>query len=292
MARGILVELLSRPDGWETTADAMWRASVSRHGKASPGRRQFRAAFAELKEHGYLTADREHLSGGRHATVLTLADVPQAGTPVPPGETHNGAGHTDVPHAGTSDDTTDVPHGGTPDPPAETGITAGRTDVPPTDVPPCGTSLRTQKKNTEEKNTHYSSTSADGSSLDGDLIFTTGQPAAPSRDYHLEAFGAFWLTYPKRREREDALAEWKAAIDRGADPERMVAAATAYARERAGEEPRFTKMPATWLRKGCYDDEPDPEQQPNGRPNLRAVNGGGWQPWTNPPDDSVYTNGW
>lgn len=28
------------------------------------------------------------------------------------------------------------------------------------------------------------------------------------------------------------------------------------------------------------------------RPNLRAVSGGGWQPWTNPEDQSVYKNRW
>jgi hypothetical protein len=28
-----------------------------------------------------------------------------------------------------------------------------------------------------------------------------------------------------------------------------------YAAERRGEDPRFTKHPATWLRKGCWSDE-------------------------------------
>lgn len=84
---------------------------------------------------------------------------------------------------------------------------------------------------------------------------------------HLEAFGAFWLTYPKKKAREEAKKAWIAAIERGADPQRIVDASTAYARERAGEDPQYTKYPATWLNKGCYDDEPDPA----GRPRLRAV---------------------
>ena len=82
MARGVLVELLSRPDGWEVTADDMWRSSLAKHGKGSPGRRAFRAAFAELKEHGYLVASKEPTAGGRFATVLTVTDVPQGGTSV------------------------------------------------------------------------------------------------------------------------------------------------------------------------------------------------------------------
>lgn len=116
-------------------------------------------------------------------------------------------------------------------------------------------------------------------------------PSDPSQEkdssaatHHLEAFGAFWLTYPKRKAREEAKRAWIAAIERGADPQRMVAAATAYARERAGEDPKYTKYPATWLNKGCYDDEPDPQP---GRPPLRAV-GGGHTPWRNPEDQNAY----
>ena len=120
MARGILVELLSRPDGWEATADDMWRASVAKHGKASPGRRAFRAAFAELKEYGYLTAERTILTSGQHGTILAITDipagrtdVPHGGTSAPPAKTDVSPAHTDVPHAGTSESPTDVPHAGT-----------------------------------------------------------------------------------------------------------------------------------------------------------------------------------
>lgn len=129
MARGILVELLSRPDGWDATADDMWRASVKKHGKASPGRRQFRAAFAELKAYGYLAAEPAQLDGGQLGTVLTVRDVPAfltgvpaCGTSVPPGQTGNPADGTDVPACGTSvrpgdmdvfAGEADVPHAGT-----------------------------------------------------------------------------------------------------------------------------------------------------------------------------------
>lgn len=113
---------------------------------------------------------------------------------------------------------------------------------------------------------------------------------APKIDHHLEAFGAFWLVYPKKKAREEAKKAWCSAIERGANPERLVSSATAYARERAGEDPKFTKYPATWLNKGCYDDEPD--TAPGQRPPLRAVSGSSWQPYTNPADHSVYKNGW
>lgn len=102
-------------------------------------------------------------------------------------------------------------------------------------------------------------------------------------DHHLEAFGAFMSNYPKKRDREAAKRAWIAAIERGVDPKHMVDAAQAYARERFGQDPKYTKYPATWLNKGCYDDEPDP--QPG--PQLRAV-AGGYQPYRNPTDQSVY----
>ncbi|MZE53785.1 hypothetical protein GTY86_35725 [Streptomyces sp. SID5770] len=105
----------------------------------------------------------------------------------------------------------------------------------------------------------------------------------------LEAFGAFWLVYPKKKAREEAKKAWIAAIKRGATPEHIVSAAQAYARERAQQDPKYTKYPATWLNKGCYDDEPEQPALPD-RPQLRAV-AGGWQPYQNPTDPSVYENG-
>ncbi|MFI8360759.1 hypothetical protein ACIGD1_11425 [Streptomyces sp. NPDC085612] len=251
MARGILVELLSRPDEWKATADDMWQASVAKHGKASPGRRQFRAAFAELKEHGYLTANRELIGGGQHATVLTLSDVPQGGTSARPADSGKTAGHTDVPHAGTSEGATDVPASGTSGPPAKTGDVAGRSDVPLSDVPHAGTSKEEDEKKKTGKNTS-----------------STAAPADRTEDEHLAAFGAFWINFPKKLDRAKAKTEWVAAIRRGADPAHMVEAAQAYAREKAGAEPRFVSYPANWLKNERYFDEyPTPDL----RPALRAL---------------------
>jgi len=276
MARGILVDLLSRPDGWDATADDMWRASFEKHGNNSPGRRAFRAAFAELKEHGYLTASKEVGKGGKFATALTISDisaghsdVPHAGTSARSAETRKTPGGTDVPHAGTSDSPTDVPHagtsarpgktdvtpahtdmphGGTSDRPAETGIRAGHSDVPH-----AGTSTTEYgKTNTEKK--------------------TSSTDAAPSG--HLKEFGNFWLLYPKSRDKDGTLTEWQAAVASGADPQQITAAAQAYAKEKAGEEFRFIKHSANWLRERRYEDDYAPAPQPNGRPTLRAVAGG------------------
>lgn len=124
-----------------------------------------------------------------------------------------------------------------------------------------------------------------GGSLAGALIFdlagneVTTRPAPED----LTAFGNFWLLYPKKRDRAAALTAWRAAIAAGADPARITEGARQYATERTGQDPKYTKYPATWLNKGCWDDEPDP------RPGqLRAV-AGDFQPFTCPPAD-VYAN--
>lgn len=98
----------------------------------------------------------------------------------------------------------------------------------------------------------------------------------------LEDFGAFWIVYPKSRDRAATLTAWQAAVADGADPKRITEAATAYARERGGQDPRFTKFSANWLRDGRYDDAYDPE--PTGKPHLRAVSGDGYRPFQLPKD--------
>ncbi|MEU6899514.1 hypothetical protein [Streptomyces virginiae] len=111
-----------------------------------------------------------------------------------------------------------------------------------------------------------------------------GAKTGQQKDHHLAAFGAFWHNYPLKRAREEAKKAWIAAIERGADPQRMVDGAQAYARERRDQDPQYTKHPATWLNKGCYDDEPA------GQPNLRVVDGQKYQPFRLDPNAN-YANG-
>ncbi|MEU2236128.1 hypothetical protein [Streptomyces vietnamensis] len=108
-------------------------------------------------------------------------------------------------------------------------------------------------------------------------------------DDRLEAFGAFWLTYPKKINRGKAQEQWIAAMRKGADPERIIAAAQAYARTVAGKDPQYTSYPANWLRLERYDDE-YPET-PTGQPNLHVVGSQRHKPFEPPADTSVYANG-
>jgi Helix-turn-helix domain len=156
--------------------------------------------------------------------------------------------------------------------------TSGRGDVHVTQT-------KQMNQPTEPKDKDSSAPSAT-EGADEDLF---GPLAAKSEAIHkqretedLTAFGDFWILYPKKRSRGEALKAWKAAVAAGTDPEHITEAARQYAKERAGQDPQYTKYPATWLNKGCYDDEPDPEPG-----QLRAV--GGYQPFQPPPPDA-YAN--
>lgn len=94
---------------------------------------------------------------------------------------------------------------------------------------------------------------------------TAAQPAAPrtppatrTRKTDDPDFDAFYAAYPRHEDKPDAVKAWKAALRRGADPQRLIQAAAAYAHAiaRAGKSTEYTKLPATWLNKGSYDNEP------------------------------------
>lgn len=76
-ARGVLMELLSRPEDWQTTADALARTAKQQRGKKGEGRDAMRGAFAELKAAGYLVASKGKGESGTHTTELHVYDVAQ-----------------------------------------------------------------------------------------------------------------------------------------------------------------------------------------------------------------------
>lgn len=76
-ARGVLVEILSRPDGWETTADRLVQQARQYRGeKHGEGRRAIRAAFVELEAAGYMHRVRTRGERGRYTTTVYVTDVP------------------------------------------------------------------------------------------------------------------------------------------------------------------------------------------------------------------------
>jgi hypothetical protein len=78
-ARGILSDILSRSDGWSTSADAQWELARRVRPDVAEGRRIVRAAFGEAKALGYIVESRERQDDGTFATVLHVYDTPGHG---------------------------------------------------------------------------------------------------------------------------------------------------------------------------------------------------------------------
>jgi hypothetical protein len=88
---------------------------------------------------------------------------------------------------------------------------------------------------------------------------------------HDEPFEEFWRGYPRRVAKEAAHKAYAAAIKRGIKPETMNEGAKRYAGERAGQDPKYTKHPATWINGGCWEDEPPAGAIIDQEGNLVAV---------------------
>jgi hypothetical protein len=71
-------------------------------------------------------------------------------------------------------------------------------------------------------------------------------------------FEAFYQTYPRHEAKGQAERAYRAAL-RTADPPTLLAAAQRYRGERVGQDPKFTKLPATWLNGKCWLDDPPPK---------------------------------
>lgn len=67
-------------------------------------------------------------------------------------------------------------------------------------------------------------------------------------------FAEFWRSYPRRDDRKNALKAFKRARTK-ADQPTIVAAAKSYAAKRAGQDPQFTALAATWLNGERWADE-------------------------------------
>lgn len=79
-ARGVLAYLLSRPEGWSTSAERL--AAQSPKGKE--GRDAMRTVLAELEAAGYLLREKVQDARGRWSTGMVVYDSPAKNTPEPP----------------------------------------------------------------------------------------------------------------------------------------------------------------------------------------------------------------
>lgn len=73
-ARGILLEILSRPDNWQTSADALAATGPD-------GRTAVLSGLRELREAGYLETVKQRDEEGRFSTISIIYDTPQIERP-------------------------------------------------------------------------------------------------------------------------------------------------------------------------------------------------------------------
>ena len=108
------------------------------------------------------------------------------------------------------------------------------------------------------------------------------KPSAP--DTTADDFEIWWKQYPKHTDKADALRAYRAVIKKKlATPEQLMAAAMRYSAERAGQDPKFTKNPSTWLNKQSWLNEP---AQPTGGGDMLDGDGNRITP---PPNQSQRT---
>lgn len=72
-----------------------------------------------------------------------------------------------------------------------------------------------------------------------------------------EDFNAWYAIYPKREGRGAAVNAYTRARKK-ASAQELIAGAKSYTERRKGEDPKFTKAPATWLNQECWTDETAP----------------------------------
>jgi hypothetical protein len=84
-------------------------------------------------------------------------------------------------------------------------------------------------------------------------------------------FEQFWRAYPRRVAKDAARKAFAKVRERGVALDVLVAGAKRYAAERAGQDPKYTKHPATWLNAGCWQDEAPAGE--GGPPTIDGVTG-------------------
>jgi hypothetical protein len=77
---------------------------------------------------------------------------------------------------------------------------------------------------------------------------------------HSRAFDEFWQAYPLRKAKGAAKRAFDKAIKAGASAAEIIEGAKHYASERAGQDPRYTAHPTTWLNGERWTDERKPAQ--------------------------------
>lgn len=77
-------------------------------------------------------------------------------------------------------------------------------------------------------------------------------------------FDQFWAIYPRKVGKGVARKAWIKAL-KETPAEQIISGAEQYARQRAGEDPKYTAHPSSWLAAERWMDEPDPKYLPKSK---------------------------
>lgn len=86
-----------------------------------------------------------------------------------------------------------------------------------------------------------------------------------------DAFDTFWAAYPRKADKKKARQAWTRAI-RDADPKTIIAGAENYAAD-PNRVDQYTKLPASWLNAGAWENGALPERTGGGRPAPTQASG-------------------
>lgn len=138
------------------------------------------------------------------------------------------------------------------------------TNVGPANVGETNVSDSASQRDSHDEPMSPSSTAVDVIQKDHPV----GHPVLPRA-----SFADFWIVWPRSEDKKRAETAWARAIKR-ADPDRIVAIATAYANHPHRPPKQFVKHAATWLNGDCWNDpmpsapEIDNRRQTTGDRNL------------------------
>lgn len=220
-ARGLLAYMLSFPDNYRITSDALSDASDV------DGRGAVLSGLAELRKAGYLVTETLRDEKGTFAKKSHIFDKPQS---------RPGPMNADLPKS-------DFP----------------KSDFPKSDKSTIRTEHSEQ--NTRSRSLHQTEESLTLFEGHGDTSFlaptvTPDLPVAYARVGYSPEYESFWEVFPRKVGKKDAYRSWTLAV-KDVDPSLIIAGALRY-RQDPNREAEFTVHPATWLNQGRWDDDPLP----------------------------------
>jgi hypothetical protein len=125
-----------------------------------------------------------------------------------------------------------------------------------TPVPPKATFSRNSSALKAEETSSFRRKRPSPQPIEEPIEETIDSPRLRARESDPSGFEAWWSPYPRKVAKGAARKAYRKIVDgHRATPAELLAGCRRYAAERDGQDPRYTKHPATWLNGECWKDE-------------------------------------